>query len=115
MLTLTTAEQVNTLERQSASAVAGGDILSMILSLMIVLATIVVLAYLYKRFYGGFTGNLNGRIVNSIALGPKERLVVVDVESSRLVLGVTAQQITLLKELPKPDVGSSGTTESLKN
>lgn len=115
MLTVTTIESASGLQRQSAPAVAGGDILSMILSLLIVLATIVVLAYLYKRFYGGFTGNLNGRIVNSIALGPKERVVVVDVESSRLVLGVTTQQITLLKELPKPEVGSSEPAESLKN
>lgn len=44
---------------------------------------------------------VNGlKISASASLGARERVVVVDVEDARLVLGVTAGQINLLHKLP---------------
>ncbi|EEQ4061378.1 hypothetical protein GP447_004175 [Escherichia coli] len=40
------------------------------------------------------------QIIASASLGARERVVVVDVEDARLVLGVTAGQINLLHKLP---------------
>lgn len=71
-----------------------------------VLAAIVLLilgcAWLAKRF--GIAGRRGGsqtlNISASCQLGQRERVVVVDVEDARLVLGVTAHQISLLHTLP---------------
>ncbi len=40
------------------------------------------------------------KVSASQSLGPRERVVVVNVEDARLVLGVTASQVTLLHTLP---------------
>ncbi|MDX7988728.1 flagellar biosynthetic protein FliO [Xenorhabdus sp. 12] len=38
----------------------------------------------------------------SCSLGPKERVVVVEIEDNWLVLGVTSQQINMLHQMPAP-------------
>ena len=76
----------------SVSAVLGGIII-----------LILLLAWIARRF--GFMGaSMAGKktlqIRASASLGPRERVVVVDIEDVRLVLGVTASQITHLHTLP---------------
>jgi flagellar protein FliO/FliZ len=83
---------------------ANMDAMSMILSLLMVLVVIVVSAVVLKRFQG-VQHNLNGlKIVTSLHLGTKEKLVVVQSGDKQLLLGVTAQQITLLETLDEPIV-----------
>lgn len=85
---------------------ANTDAGSMILSLLMVLALIFVSALVLKRF--NFTQQNNGqlKVVASLSLGVKERLVVAQVGEQQLVLGVTTQQITLIKSLEEPIVVS---------
>ena len=64
---------------------------------------ILVVAWIAKRF--GFAGTnisdkKNLRVSASVSLGSRERVVIVDVDDARLVLGVTASQITHLHTLP---------------
>ncbi len=59
------------------------------------LAGKTVAGFLPKR-----TGVNGLKISASASLGARERVVVVDVEDARLVLGVTAGQINLLHKLP---------------
>ena len=75
---------------------------SMILSLLMVLALIFISALVLKRF--NFTQQTSGqmKVVSSLSLGVKERLVVAQVGEQQLVLGVTSQQITLIKSLDEP-------------
>lgn len=75
---------------------------SMILSLLMVLALIFISALLLKRF--NFTQQNSGqmKVISSLSLGVKERLVVAQVGEQQLVLGVTSQQITLIKSLEEP-------------
>jgi flagellar protein FliO/FliZ len=81
---------------------ANMDAMSMIMSLLMVLAVIVVSAMILKRFQG-VRHNINGlKIVTSLHLGAKEKLVVVQAGKQQLLLGVTAQQITLLETLDDP-------------
>jgi flagellar protein FliO/FliZ len=81
---------------------ANTDAGSMILSLLMVLALIGISAFVLKRF--NITQQHNGqlKVVASLSLGVKERLVVAQVGDQQLVLGVTAQQITLIKSLEEP-------------
>lgn len=93
---------------------ANTDAGSMILSLLMVLALIGISAFVLKRF--NVTQQHNGqlKVVASLSLGVKERLVVAQVGEQQLVLGVTAQQITLIKSLEEPiDSSNVGNTSAL--
>ncbi|NQY62328.1 MAG: flagellar biosynthetic protein FliO [Alteromonadaceae bacterium] len=88
------------------------DAMTMILSLLMVLVLIVVVAVVLKRFQPKRQGLAGLKIITSVHLGSKERLVVVQVADKQLLLGVTAQQITLLDNLEKPlDTGVNLTSE----
>lgn len=85
-------------------------------ALLGIIVLILAVAWIVKRIA---PGSLNGRIANglkvsaSTSLGARERVVIVNVEDARLVLGVTAQQISLLHTLPPapaPDDASSTPT-----
>ncbi len=92
------------------------DVVSIILSLLLVLGLIVVVALILKRFQPQ-GGTLSGmKVITSLHLGTKEKLVVVDVDGKQLLLGVTAQQITLIQTLDKPmEVGQPLTMDIGQN
>ncbi|NQZ26794.1 MAG: flagellar biosynthetic protein FliO [Colwellia sp.] len=75
---------------------------SMILSLLMVLALIIICAFVLKRFNISQQGISQLKVITSLSLGTKERLMVVQVGEQQLLLGVTAQQITLLETLAEP-------------
>ncbi|HGH3371272.1 TPA: flagellar biosynthetic protein FliO [Kluyvera cryocrescens] len=76
-------------------------------ALLGIIVLILAAAWVVKRV---MPGALKGRTVNglsvsaSASLGNRERVVIVNVEDARLVLGVTAQQVTLLHTLPPAPV-----------
>ncbi|KRE94454.1 hypothetical protein ASG87_17790 [Frateuria sp. Soil773] len=43
------------------------------------------------------------RLVQAVAVGSRERVVVLDAQDRRLVLGVTAQRVELIAELRRED------------
>lgn len=75
---------------------------SMLLSLLTVIALIFVLAWLFKRFNVGATGNSVIKVLASVPLGRSERLMLVEVGGEQLLLGVTSQGISLLHRLDSP-------------
>ena len=80
--------------------------MSMIMSLLMVLAVIVISAMILKRFQGVSQSHQGLKIVTSLHLGSKEKVVVVQAGDKQLLLGVTAQQITLLETLDEPLVSN---------
>ncbi len=85
------------------ASLGAGSLLTTMASLGAVIVTILVFAAFAKRYSlnRSSTGN-ELRTVASLAVGPKERLLVVEFRDRQLVLGATAQQITLLLDLDKP-------------
>ncbi|KGJ91375.1 flagellar biosynthetic protein FliO [Colwellia psychrerythraea] len=75
---------------------------SMILSLLMVLALIVICAFVLKRFNLTQQGVSQLKLVTSLSLGAKERVVVIQAGEQQLLLGVTAQQVTLIERLEAP-------------
>jgi len=74
-----------------------------ILALLAVLALVVGLGWLLKRMPGtGFRPAEGLKVVASVAVGAKERVVVLDVNGTQLLLGVTAGGITALHSLDQP-------------
>ncbi|MGJ8692221.1 MAG: flagellar biosynthetic protein FliO [Thalassotalea sp.] len=78
------------------------DAATMILSLLMVLALIIASAYVLKKFNITAVQSEDLKIITSLALSTKEKLLVVQVGDKQLLLGVTSQQITLLETLETP-------------
>lgn len=81
---------------------ANMDAGSMILSLLMVLVLIGICAFILKRFNFAQQTVSQLRVVTSLSVGAKERVIVVQMGEQQLLLGVTAQQITLLDKLAEP-------------
>jgi flagellar protein FliO/FliZ len=86
---------------------------SMIISLLMVLVLIVICAFVLKRFNFAQHGISQMKVVTSLSLGAKERVVVIQVGEQQLLLGVTHQQITLIEKLSEPLVTQGLNTAAL--
>lgn len=104
-LPLQAAEQ--SAEQAAPRVLAGNDItahlLQTSLGLLVVLAVIVAAAWGVKRF-GKLGGSVQGRlkVVGGVALGGRERVVLLQVGEEQLVLGVAPGQIRTLHVLSEP-------------
>ena len=100
-----TAEQSNTLAAKTLTTppVTTSALLETLLGLFAVLACIAFLAWLLRRT-GRFQTTANGemKIITSLALGPRERAVLLQVGEQQILLGVTSQQVQTLHILETP-------------
>ncbi len=88
------------------------DATSMVMSLLMVLALIIISAVVLKKFQPQANNTQGLKIIASLHLGAKEKLVVVEVGDKQMLLGVTGQQINLIDTLDeKISVNSPITAE----
>lgn len=89
---------------------ATGYVFSLLLTFLLVLG----LAYFTSRFLGqrlnGSAGFSQGKIHSMLSLGPNRAVYVVEIAGTFMVLGVTEQNISLLREITSPE-----DIEQLKN
>ncbi|GIC78045.1 flagellar biosynthetic protein FliO [Moritella sp. F3] len=78
------------------------DMLQWLLSLLVVLAVILMLAWIAKKSRVFGSNHQQLQVVATLPLGPKERIMVIKVGEEQVLVGVTGQQISLLKELSQP-------------
>ncbi|RTR04396.1 flagellar biosynthetic protein FliO [Halomonas nitroreducens] len=72
-------------------------------ALALILVIILGCSLLLKRLGGASGGQgRRPRVIGSTAVGNRERVVVVEIESTWLVLGVGGGQVSKLHELPAP-------------
>ncbi|WP_394127156.1 flagellar biosynthetic protein FliO [Vibrio hepatarius] len=72
-------------------------------SLLFVIAFILFLAWLLKRMRVPAMVNQKGlSVVRQIALGNRERIMIVQAGEEQFLVGVTAQSIQLISKLDKP-------------
>lgn len=84
-------------------AAAAPSLFGAVLALLAVLALVIGLGWLLKRMPGsGFRPAEGMKLVASLSVGAKERVVVVEVNGQQLLLGVTAGGINTLHALPEP-------------
>ena len=81
----------------------GGQLLQLVLGLLLVVGLIFVLAWLMRRVQrAGPAGNHVIELVGSRALGPRDRLVLVQVGNEQVLLGVSPGSITALHVMNEP-------------
>lgn len=90
---------------------AASSIWKVVVSLVFVIAFIPACLWLMKRFQLGQMklGQAGIKVLNVQSLGTKEKLMLVEVEGERLLIGVTSHTITHLKSF-SPKVKSFAST-----
>ena len=93
------AHPIHSVAAPSAAGAVGGTVFA----LLFVLGLILALAWLAKRMPGlAGASNPSLKLVASLSLGPRERVVVVDVGGTQLLLGVGAGGTRALHTLDAP-------------
>jgi flagellar protein FliO/FliZ len=84
------------------------SLLQVLFALLVVLGAIGLFAWLMRRLMPGQAG-AGGllKVVGAVMVGPRERLVVVEVGDTWLLLGVAASSVTLVHSMPRPAHASS--------
>ena len=84
----------NKLENQPISSV---NMLQLVMGLVIVLVTIVVVAWVMRRF-GHFSALPNGtmKIIGGLSMGTRERIVLLQVGKTQLLIGVAPGRVQTL-------------------
>lgn len=75
--------------------------------LLILIGLILICGWLLKRVSTNRNSAHPVRIVGTTSLGQRERIVIIEVKEQWLVLGVTANQISKLHEIPAPPATST--------
>jgi flagellar protein FliO/FliZ len=78
------------------------DIISMVMSLAVVVVLILVLAFFVKKLNPNLTNNDEFKVIRSLPLGSRERLMVVEIDNAQHLLGVTPHSINYLHKLETP-------------
>jgi flagellar protein FliO/FliZ len=96
-----------------ASTSSLGIFLQVFFGLVLVLGVFVLVAVLMRRFMplrqgaGGMV-----RIVGGIMVGPRERVVLVEIEDTWLVLGVASGQVRTLHTMPRGQAATDTRTQA---
>ncbi|WP_105168766.1 flagellar biosynthetic protein FliO [Pseudoalteromonas sp. T1lg23B] len=78
------------------------ELLSMGLSLMLVVAVIIGLGLLVKKLNPNLGNSKDFKVIRSLPLGTKERLMVIEIDNKQHLLGVTPHSINYLYQLDQP-------------
>jgi len=77
-------------------------IMQMLLGLALVLALIVFASWALKRFGAGATSSVSAiKVLTAASVGPRERVVLVEISDTWLVLGVAPGRVSALHQLPR--------------
>jgi len=86
-------------ESVDASPSLSAELVSLILPLLLVVGTLLAAFHLLRRRFGLATREGPLRVAQVIAVGPRERIVLLDLDDRQLLVGVTSAQITRLATL----------------
>jgi flagellar protein FliO/FliZ len=86
-------------DKPSQRTSSGLSLSKMAISLAIVVLIVLALGWIFKKLTLRLPGSKHIKIISTLALGPKERLLVIEMQGKQRVLGVTANSINLLFEL----------------
>ncbi len=87
--------------------------LQMLLALALIIGLLFFGAFLLRRLNGGRSFGLSGplRIVGGLMISPRERIVLLEIGDTWIVVGIVPGQIKTLHTLPKGELPPSGERE----
>lgn len=91
--------------KPAAKIGSGGHLVNVTLGLIAIVALIFILSAFVKRFGSGtFSTNSQLKILSSMPLGTRERIVLIDAGGQQLLLGITPTSINTLHVFSDPIV-----------
>jgi len=102
-LAASAAEAQNAAPAAVPSVVSFGGLFQMLFALLLVLGAILGTAWLLKRFGPTQLGPGGAlKVLGGVAVGPRERLVLVEVGETWLIVGVAQGQVTAVHTMARP-------------
>lgn len=91
-----------------------GSVFTMLLGLVVVLALMVALAWLFKRsgLVKGFGGNTVTKIIGGVSVGTRERVMVIEVADQWIVIGVAPGRVNTLATMPRQEHVAPSSSET---
>ncbi len=93
--------------------VSGAAILQMLLGLMLIIGLLFIGAYFLRKLNGGRSFGNTGpmKIVGGLMLSTRERIVLIEVGDTWVVVGIVPGQIKTLHTLPKGELPATNSAE----
>ena len=88
--------------------------LQMLLVLTLIIGLLFLGAFLLRRLNGGKTFGITGplRVVGGLMISPRERIVLIEVGETWIVVGIVPGQIKTLHTLPKGELPPAKDTDN---
>ena len=84
------------------AAITTGSVMQILFSLVLVLAAVAVVAWMMKRINMPQHGAASLlKVISGVGVGPRERVVLVEVNDTWLIIGVAPGQVRTLHTMPK--------------
>lgn len=93
------------------SPVTLSGLIQVLFGLALVIAAIIATGWVLRRVGPSQSAGGLLRVVGGVMVGPRERLVIVEIGEQWLVLGVAAGSVNLLQAMPRAAAGSAGPDE----
>lgn len=96
-----------------APGVSGSLLLQTVVALLVVIGVALLAAYLLRKVNGGRGFGSSGplRVVGGLMIGTRERIVLVEIDDTWIVVGLVPGQIRTLHTLPKGELKPAGDGE----
>ncbi len=93
-------------DQTAVPGVSGASFMQGILGLIFVIGLLLFAAWMMRKLaVGGALGNTQGmRVVAGLSVGPRERILLLEVGETWVVVGVTASQMRTLHTMAKGDL-----------
>jgi flagellar protein FliO/FliZ len=91
------------------------SIMQMILGLALVIAVILILAWVLRRVSGLQQSHQKMKVISSLSLGTRERAVLIEVGKKQVLLGVAPGRVSLLESFSEPVIPASPESEFAKS
>ena len=90
------------------------QLVELLFGLLVVIAAVLLTARVLARLQRGQgIGNAEFRIISSLAVGQRERIVLLQIGKAQLLIGVTPSQVATLHVLAEPVVGMGAPVSTL--
>ncbi len=90
---------------QESAGISSAVYLQAFFSMIFILALLIFAAWLMRRLSGGKGFGARGvKVLGGVSLGPRERIVLIEVGEECLVVGIVPGQIRTLHALPKSEI-----------
>jgi flagellar protein FliO/FliZ len=100
---------------EAAPGVGTSGVLKALLALAVVLVAVLAIAWVARRISPTSVGGSSLKLQGGLSVGTRERVMLVEIKDTWLVLGVAPGRVNLLHSLPRPEDAPAATSVTTSN